>query len=314
MRRQTYIVGNLTIDHTFLPNSGQEHIVFGGNALYAAIGSRLWGQATSIVSCFGHDYPQAYISALSKASIGVEWLLERSEPSLRGRLTYELDGSRIWQSMLTADQDTENPSHDAVQQQHRRFSPHPTPELLEILKYAAGVHLAPMPSDLQKAFINGLMDSSAYLSLDPHPMLIEELKISKAPELQRVNAFLPSWEEAALLYDLPPISISPTEAIDIAKSLSSLGPSVVAVKLGSQGVAVYERATNNGFHLPAKQVEVVDSTGAGDSFCGAWLATASRGMSEMVAAERGINTAAKVVMTLGVVSILEEIASSRTLE
>ena len=59
---------------------------------------------------------------------------------------------------------------------------------------------------------------------------------------------------------------------DVQKSLeviSSFGPSIVGITLGSEGSFFCNEAGT--FHTPAFQVEVVDTTGAGDVFHGAFI-------------------------------------------
>lgn len=58
----------------------------------------------------------------------------------------------------------------------------------------------------------------------------------------------------------------PEKAIEIMKTY---GPSVIALTLGDQGSVCY--ADDRYFHTPAFPVEVVDTTGAGDVFHGAFI-------------------------------------------
>lgn len=52
-------------------------------------------------------------------------------------------------------------------------------------------------------------------------------------------------------------------------------------------------------HVPARTVEAVDSTGAGDSFAAGWLAAAHRGVGVVEALEQAHEVAARVVTTVG---------------
>jgi sugar/nucleoside kinase (ribokinase family) len=62
---------------------------------------------------------------------------------------------------------------------------------------------------------------------------------------------------------------------EIARHLRALGVGVVAVKMGERGA--YVAADEWEGHVPAFEVPVVDTTGAGDAFCGGFLAAALRG-------------------------------------
>ena len=49
-----------------------------------------------------------------------------------------------------------------------------------------------------------------------------------------------------------------------------LGPKVVVLKMGEQGA--YLATPQQRVHIPPRAVQVVDATGAGDAFCGSFLA------------------------------------------
>lgn len=68
------------------------------------------------------------------------------------------------------------------------------------------------------------------------------------------------------------------------KTLCGKGPSTVIFTFGPKGCAGFSRECG-GFRLPAYQVPVMDTTGAGDVFHGAYLAGAVRGLNAIEAAE-----------------------------
>ncbi len=74
---------------------------------------------------------------------------------------------------------------------------------------------------------------------------------------------LPGLEDATALTGL-------TDPDAIADFYLALGPRVVVVKLGAQGCLVATQAGHR--RIPAYAVQAVDATGAGDTFCGSFLA------------------------------------------
>jgi ribokinase len=81
----------------------------------------------------------------------------------------------------------------------------------------------------------------------------------------------------------------PESAAFAAAVLLKRGPTTVMVTLGSQGVLL---ADGDGLrHFPSKQVEVVDTTAAGDTFIGAMCAARAAGKSMSEAVIRGIEAA-----------------------
>ena len=83
------------------------------------------------------------------------------------------------------------------------------------------------------------------------------------PCLPHVDVFLPSIEEAKQLtgLDSPP---------DIARFLMDYGIQTVGLKMGDQGS--YVRSGAEEFYVPAYEVNVVDTTGAGDAYVAGFLA------------------------------------------
>lgn len=85
-----------------------------------------------------------------------------------------------------------------------------------------------------------------------------------------------------------------------ARALLAQGPSCVVVKLGERGCAVYTPDTEHS--VPGFSVPVLDTTGAGDCFAGAFLAALVRGF-DLPAAARFANAAGALsVSALGSVT------------
>jgi ribokinase len=83
--------------------------------------------------------------------------------------------------------------------------------------------------------------------------------------LTGIDAFLPSDKEVEALWGLDDLA-------GTMRRLASYGPRVVAVKRGSLGSLVYDRERDALWEIPAVPIEAIDSTGAGDAYCGGFLA------------------------------------------
>jgi sugar/nucleoside kinase (ribokinase family) len=77
------------------------------------------------------------------------------------------------------------------------------------------------------------------------------------------------------------------------RALSELGPPEVIVTLGSRGSIVVARREL--VHVPARAVEDVDPTGAGDAFAAAYVVARGRGLRPLAAARRATSIVAAVL-------------------
>lgn len=83
----------------------------------------------------------------------------------------------------------------------------------------------------------------------------------------------------------------------LMQELQDLGPDGVVITLGSQGVI--GRSGDVPFRHRAPRVEVVDTTGAGDAFCGAMVARLMSNADLSEAAHYGVHAGALAVTKLG---------------
>ena len=76
------------------------------------------------------------------------------------------------------------------------------------------------------------------------------------------------------------------------------------VTLGDRGAWVVQGAF--GSHVPAPQVDVLDPTGAGDTFCGATLAGLARGDHPVMAARAAVALAAQMITQIGPAALWQD--------
>ena len=86
--------------------------------------------------------------------------------------------------------------------------------------------------------------------------------------------------------DLLGYLVTPSTGAEAALALTRLGPTGVVVTLGAAGAVV--ASGTRVFTLPAPTVTVVDTTGAGDAFCGALAARLAAGADLEAAARAGV--------------------------
>ncbi len=150
---------------------------------------------------------------------------------------------------------------------------------LEIVEYA-----------VEKAAAAG-----ARVLLDPAPALPLSDDL-----LARLWCIKPNEHEASTISGIHVVDVP--SAVAAGKWFLSRGVQVALVTMGEHGAVLVTR--DERLHFSAPRVEAVDTTGAGDSFCGAFMAALAAGES-LHQAIRFANSAASVSVTrLGVVEAI----------
>ncbi len=120
-----------------------------------------------------------------------------------------------------------------------------------------------------------------YFILNPAPMTSDASELASL--LGQVDVLVPNRPELAQLVGArPPITLD-----DVDRCAEQLAfPGILVVTLGGEGAAVYgEHGRRRLAHVPAPDVEVVDTTGAGDAFCGVLADRLARGVAIVEAVE-----------------------------
>ncbi len=284
-------VGELTLDDVVVEDGDVDWKQPGGGALYSAVGATLWGGETAICSTVGRDYPDELLGELRYAGIDTSAVRRTTDcDSLGLWLLYEASGAR---------HQVEKRAGGTFQQLDAL-----RPRATELATVPVGVHLAPQSSDGHATALEDFRDSPALVTLD----LLVEPYLDATPYtepdfLAGVDAFLPSTAEVLELWGHADIRA-------VRKELSRLGfDGVLVIKRGPQGVDV--ALAGDVVRVPAPAVDVLDVTGAGDAFCGGFLAGLLATGDPVAAAAHGVVSASFVVETRGAVAALASLDDQR---
>ena len=108
-----------------------------------------------------------------------------------------------------------------------------------------------------------------------------------------IDIFMPSIDEAKMITGKESLA-------DVSKSILEHGAKAAVIKCGGDGCFVRESLDEEGIMISGlKNIEVVDTTGAGDSFCSGFLSAFSRGYSIKESARFGNAVGACCVMKKG---------------
>ena len=154
-----------------------------------------------------------------------------------------------------------------------RKTPHPaSPRPTDIppdYLYTRAIHLCPLDYLTGNRLTSTFREASVTtLTLDPSAAYMaagtfEEVRIL----LHGLTAFLPSEEELrALFWGLT------DDLWQMAEALGDCGCEFIIVKRGARGQMLYDAVSKKRWEIPAYPSRLVDVTGAGDSFCGGFLA------------------------------------------
>lgn len=273
-------IGWLTVDDTVLQDGTTFMGVPGGGALYSALGARVWSGSVGIHAAAGRSHVTATKDILRKADIDTAGIA-----SARG------DGIEFWllhESEIHKQQVAKKISQPPLQLDEDRG---PMPIAYE---KARGFHIAPQGPDSGIAIARALSGRQAAVTMD----ILSDAIIDVTPYrdlswIAHVDAFLPSEAEIADIW-------APTSVLGWLSDTAKAGRCHMIGKFGSRGAVVAEARTGHLTEVPALDVNVVDTTGAGDAFCGGFLAGLAMGHPPVRCAAMGTVSASFAVAARGV--------------
>lgn len=278
-------VGNLTVDDLELPNGSRRPACVGGDALYAVLAARAFLPAAVMLAPVGTGLPDAAWDRINRLGLAEE-LPRRSVPTLHNTVRYHANGSRTWTL-----------HNDPADFDELSVWPADIPAAWSS---AEAFLITAMSLNAQSALTRWLRRrTGAQVYLDLQEDYLETGLARVITMIAQAHVFLPSAHEAAIIADTD-------EWGRACRELAAIGPSLVVIKLGDRGALVYDAVTTTELQVPALAgVDVVDATGAGDAFCGAFAAVHTAGGHPVDAAAAGCAAAAAAISGYGIEHLAE---------
>jgi sugar/nucleoside kinase (ribokinase family)/fructoselysine-6-P-deglycase FrlB-like protein len=280
------VVGNLTIDDIVMPDGTTLMGTLGGNSVHSAAAASSCGSAVVLVARRGEDFPEGALHRLASAGVDVQCVVDVAGPTVRNWVIYETDGRRHWVYRTPPGRSAE-------------VAPLPADVRPALADGAAVVHVAAMPLTNAEAVVREVRRSApfALITLDTHEGWAND-PVGQVLDLARsVDLFEPSLEE---LQDLT----GRTGAVDGLRVLASQGVRRCVVKAGADGAFLFTEAGI--VHVPVGKTDVIDTTGAGDSFCGGVAAGLAHGLDPVDAVALGVATAGVAIGASGSLRLLDQ--------
>lgn len=246
--------------------------VLGGTAAHVALAAATAGCRVAVVAAIGDDFPHAFLEQLRTKGIDLTGVVKRLGPSAHFVGDYAADGS--------------------VRSYGFRFGVANQLSVRAYVKQIAesrAVHLGILPPHLLRGLIAYVRRGDRLISLTTIFHQVRQFRNRLLPLLPALDILFVNAEEAAML----------SGAKDPVHASERLGEAVplVVITEGAEGCLVNDGGSV--FHVPSIPVKHVNTTGAGDSFVGAFLACYLESGDAQLAAQWGSAAGALKVTGVG---------------
>lgn len=273
------IIGWLTTDDIVLTDGTFHRGVAGGGALYSAVGASIWSDSVGLHAAAGRPHLEATRRAVDARGLDPAGLVEA-----RGR------GLELW--ILH--------EGEVYKQQVAKFGSQPPLELdadrgalPPAFATARGYHVAPQGPQSSIDLARHLAGRGAVVTMDLlSDRMIDAGAYRDLSFAAHLDAFLPSEAETREIW-------SPPDPVAWLADCAAEGHCHMVGKFGERGSVVAEAGGGRLVQVPALAADVLDTTGAGDAFCGGVLAGLVAGQGLVCAAAMGTVSAAFVIEAVG---------------
>jgi sugar/nucleoside kinase (ribokinase family) len=239
---------NIILDDIVFPDGRTVLGVLGGGGPQSAFGMRLFAESVGLVAEVGTDLPDSAWAWFHESGIDTSGVRVRAESRTpRAWQLTEVDGRRtqVW-----------------------RVRPTGAISLPESYRNAQGYHLGVHP---ESPNLNRLAElrRTGLVSLETFRPALQALPPKDLSALlAAADIFSANLSEAQSLVGAGSVRGVARRLVEAAESRAQL----VVLRLGAEGVMVVEGQTGQAVRLPAATANVVDVVGAGNAFCGGFLA------------------------------------------
>lgn len=241
-------VGGIIIDDIVYPDGRTNMAVLGGGGTHAAAGMVAVAEHPALLACLGTDVPPT-VQAQLERDFDLRFITRLNAPQVRAWQVFEWNGRRT--EIFRVDD-------------YATFLSQPSPEAIP-----PGVRGVPAVTILRGAeeflqFCKVFTAAEILWEPDQHFMQPEN-RAALVEALPHAAVVSPNLREAAAVY-------SENDPAVLVRRMLTDGAQVVALRLGEDGSLVGQRDRSDLVHIPAVPVpQVVDVTGAGNTYCGAFL-------------------------------------------
>jgi sugar/nucleoside kinase (ribokinase family) len=271
---------NLIIDDIVFPDGRSSMNVIGGSGLHALVGMRVWSDNIGYAASVGADLDQKHLDGLARFGVDVSGLVMRDGYST----------ARAWQIFEEDDKRIEIFRTDPEDFDKCKVTEADLPASYRDVK---GIHIQWGSLTETEALVRGLRANNPQvkLVLEATSDNTQEVQAKLRRILPHVTLFAPDREEASAL-------TGKSEPEAICEELLAWGAPLVAIRMGAKGSMV-KASGGEGWVLPAVPTNIIDVTGAGNSYCGGFVTGLGDGLPPREAALRGVVSASFALEQLG---------------
>ena len=277
----------LIIDDIVLPDGRTFMNTLGGSATHALIGMRVWSDRLGYFAAVGSDFSSEHRALLEGMGVDLRGLLMRDGyPTARAWQLFEPDERRV-EIFRTAIEDFYQiePGLDEM-----------PPDYFQ----ARGFHICHGTLVETTDVVTRLRaaNPTARIVWEPTPLQQTATPENMGAILANVDVFSPDRTEAMEIAGRE----TPEDAV---ATLLDWGASIVALRMGAAGSRV-DTAAGESFRIPAVPAPVIDTTGAGDAYCGGFLVALADGANAAEAGAHAAVSASFAIQQFGVPAFGEE--------
>lgn len=269
---------NLEIGHK-IPVS-QVYDSIGGNAYNLAYGLSLLGINTALVASIGEDNLSNYIiDAINGLNLNTEHIVKTANSGINQSTILSINGERIV------------------------FSHHQPKDYTNLsLPTSEWLYITSLSKGSEATLQNIINNSNNYkLVFNPGSYLLKHNLDLIHQILPKTEILFVNKEEAQYISNNTDENI-----IALIQNLHNLGAKIIAITDGNNGA--YVSNTDSKLHLPARQVEKKETTGAGDAFAAGFLASFIQNSEDIGQALKwGIIQSSSVLREIGSVNGLSSL-------
>ena len=241
------VIGTVAYDGLETPFGIRERIL-GGSATYLGLSASYLTKPVHLVSVVGEDFEQGNIDMLNQHNVITEGL-----EVMKGQKTF------FWKGKYHIDMN----SRDTLETQLNVLE-HFNPKVPKSAKNCDIVMLGNLVPAIQMSVLDQLEVAPKLVVMDTMNLWIENTPDDLRKMLTRVDVLTINDEEARLLS-------GEHNLVKAAKAIRTMGPKILILKKGEHGALLFGTEGEIFFAPALPLADVVDPTGAGDTFAGGFV-------------------------------------------